>query len=607
MSTLLRLSATLVLLLASTSLAAAQDVSDYRTVEQAITTKIAKSDSNASHVPAYLGVEVTIDDQKRVMIQEVAAESPAARAGLKRGDQLLQVGGKPVADDNGLRDLLKEQTAGDKVLLRIKRYDKSMDLKATLTALTHPLSLPRQGYLGIDVGKTKDAGGVAIEKVASGSPAQKADLKVGDILLKLNGTNLTAPEKFTELLQTHKPGDSITLTLAAADKSVDKKIVLGGELPVEEKKGGGSWDTRFNALWKKPVYHLAVICIEYPDEKHNATITSQAWEDSLFSKGTYTKTSVTGQQVFGSVYDFYLEQSYGKIKIEGKVFDFVEVSKKRNEYATAAKQALLTEATDKLLARDGKEALSAFDGVFFLYAGTLPKGTQRGGGSLYWPHRGSFAHGGKRWPYFICPEGGEKMANISVFAHEFGHMLGLPDLYARAEWPGFDGLGQWCLMANQVGNGRPQHASAWCKEKLGWVEPAVIDPTVKQKLILAPIEDSSKECLKILIHRDASEYLLLENRIHKGFDKSLPGEGLLIWRVVKGQPALVESHGVEGPTAPRVYLNSVPFPSAANDAFTPFTTPSSRSKLGGGLPVYITNIRRLQDGRITLHVGYEYQ
>src|SRR6516225_11625460 len=112
MSTLLRLSATLVLLLASTSLAAAQDVSDYRTVEQAITTKIAKSDSNASHVPAYLGVEVTIDDQKRVMIQEVAAESPAARAGLKRGDQLLQVGGKPVADDNGLRDLLKEQTAG---------------------------------------------------------------------------------------------------------------------------------------------------------------------------------------------------------------------------------------------------------------------------------------------------------------------------------------------------------------------------------------------------------------------------------------------------------------------------------------------------------------
>jgi hypothetical protein len=51
----------------------------------------------------------------------------------------------------------------------------------------------------------------------------------------------------------------------------------------------------------------------------------------------------------------------------------------------------------------------------------------------------------------------------------------------------------------------------------------------------------------------------------------------------------------------------VPYPSKANNAFTPITTPSSRSAGGGGLPVYITNIRRLSDGRVTLHIGYEYQ
>ena len=76
------------------------------------------------------------------------------------------------------------------------------------------------------------------------------------------------------------------------------------------------------------------------------------------------------------------------------------------------------------------------------------------------------------------------MANISVFCHEFGHMLGLPDLYARPENPGSEGVGIWCAMSNQAGNGRPQHFCAWCKEKLGWVKPTVIDPTVKQKLIL---------------------------------------------------------------------------------------------------------------------------
>ena len=88
---------------------------------------------------------------------------------------------------------------------------------------------------------------------------------------------------------------------------------------------------------------------------------------------------------------------------------------------------------------------------------------------------------------------------------------------------------------------------------------------------------------------------------------SLPADGLLIWRVIGNRPVLEESHGVAGPAGPRSFLSSVPYPSNANDAFTPFTTPSSRSQLGGGLPVYITNIRRLDDGRITLQVGYEFQ
>jgi hypothetical protein len=165
----------------------------------------------------------------------------------------------------------------------------------------------------------------------------------------------------------------------------------------------------------------------------------------------------------------------------------------------------------------------------------------------------------------------------------------------------------WCAMSNQAGNGKPQHFCAWSKEKLGWIKPAVIDPTTPQKLILAPIEDSPKECFKVLVRSDGNEYLLLENRRKKGFDQSLPAEGLLIWRVVQNRPILEESHGVEGPAGPRVFAASVPYPSAANDAFTPHTTPSSRSQLGGGLPVHITNIRRLPDGRITFHIGYEYQ
>jgi len=77
-------------------------------------------------------------------------------------------------------------------------------------------------------------------------------------------------------------------------------------------------------------------------------------------------------------------------------------------------------------------------------------------------------------------------------------------------------------------------------------------------------------------------------------------------RFVGGHVVLEEAHGVEGPSGPRVFLREVPFPSIANRAFTPFTIPSSRSMMGGGAAVYITNIERREDGRVTFSIGYEY-
>jgi hypothetical protein len=82
---------------------------------------------------------------------------------------------------------------------------------------------------------------------------------------------------------------------------------------------------------------------------------------------------------------------------------------------------------------------------------------------------------------------------------------------------------------------------------------------------------------------------------------------LLIWRVVANRPILEESHGIEGPAGPRVFLNSVPWPTRYNESFTPYTTPSSRSQMGGGSAVFVTNIRQLTDGRVTFEIGYEYE
>ena len=196
---------------------------------------------------------------------------------------------------------------------------------------------------------------------------------------------------------------------------------------------GAASEVARGGYWTKPSFRLALVCVEYPDVKHNPKITKEAWDEAHCSATVTEQDQRHRPALFGSMYDYYLEQSYGTFKVEGKVFDWVEVSKKRAEYATGNRTALLTEALDKLVARDGKEALKGFDGVFFLYAGARFPAAR---GSLYWAHRASVSHDGKRWPYFICDEGGHAHGEISVFCHEFGHMLGLPDLYARPENPG---------------------------------------------------------------------------------------------------------------------------------------------------------------------------
>ena len=547
---------------------------------------------------AYLGVSLDPANRHSLVIGAADPDSPAAHAGIVRGDVLCKLDGHDVNDGDAIRTILQGKSPGELLKVSLLRGDKPVDLSLTLASWSRPLSGPGRvrDPLGVRVAASKDGRGVTIEHVFPGSPADRAKLKVGETLLKLGNESLAGPDQFQRLIADKKPGETLPLTLFLAEKSLEMKITLAPEQRASSPGPRGRY-------WTKPTFRLALICVEYPDVKHNPKITREAWDFSLFSRGAPHKTNATGQPDYGSMFDYYLEQSYGKFKLEGKVFDWVEVSKKRADYATGNRTALLTEALDKLIARDGKDALKDFDGIFFLYAGARVPAAR---GSLYWAHRANVSHGGRRWPYFICDEGGSRMQGISVFCHEFGHMLGLPDLYAQPENPGMEGVGVWCAMSQQ-NRLRPQHFCAWSKEKVGWVQPAVINPAVRQKLILAPIEDSPKECFKVLIRPDGSEYLLLENRKKKGFDESLPAEGLLIWRVVANRPVLQESHGVEGPSGPNLFRVDVPYPSAANDSYTPYTTPSSRSAHDDGYPVHITSINRRPDGRITFEIGYEYE
>jgi hypothetical protein len=140
--------------------------------------------------------------------------------------------------------------------------------------------------------------------------------------------------------------------------------------------------------------------------------------------------------------------------------------------------------------------------------------------------------------YSVEPEEHESGALISigVFCHEFGHVLGLPDLYDYD----YDaaGVGLWCLMAAGSWGGdyhspeTPVHASAFCKYLLGWTQPQTI--TIDTAGITVAAAETNSQSYRFV--ESGPEYFLIENRQKTGFDLNLPGAGLLVWHIDESMP-----------------------------------------------------------------------
>ena len=69
--------------------------------------------------------------------------------------------------------------------------------------------------------------GAAAPAVVPGSAADKAGLKDGDIILSVNGTQLSQRETLTELLKNFNPGDELHMSVLRAGKTLDVTVILG--------------------------------------------------------------------------------------------------------------------------------------------------------------------------------------------------------------------------------------------------------------------------------------------------------------------------------------------------------------------------------------------
>jgi M6 family metalloprotease-like protein len=343
-------------------------------------------------------------------------------------------------------------------------------------------------------------------------------------------------------------------------------------------------------------HKMLVLLVETKDSPWPKGYEPSRFQEMLFSKET------------SSLREYYRENSYGAYDVVGQVLGPVRVAGSMKDYAfemggnNDKVKKLIEESVRELGKKTRLNDFDTHDGrgrpgsdgvldhLMVIYA---EKTGEPQGFSPIWPHRGSmdFDAGDVRVNSYVVINHG---APLGVYVHEFGHDIGLPDLYDRG-YTSY-GAGRWCVMAEGgwgEGGAKPSHISAWGKARLGWIVPTIVSKSASG---IAVASSSEKPfALKLPFGAvDSREYFLVENRRKVGFDESLPTEGLVIWHidetrsdnddpkrkmvdVVEAAPVQDLDYIEQG--RPPDYLPDV-FYKGGRDAIDDSTTPSTRANDG---------------------------
>ncbi|MBN1114743.1 MAG: PDZ domain-containing protein, partial [Oligoflexia bacterium] len=173
-----------------------------------------------SSITEYLGIK---PDTEGVIVAEVVPNSPAAKAGLKSYDIITTFGGKPVKNPQDLAVAVKRAEPGKKYGVDIIRKGKSLKLDVVLSTEKEEnyassagsgsdgsSSVSLYGIYADDLDRetikkyrlqgVTPYGGVLVVQVESDSPAAKANIKVGDIILEVNQQQIKNTRDFSKAL-----------------------------------------------------------------------------------------------------------------------------------------------------------------------------------------------------------------------------------------------------------------------------------------------------------------------------------------------------------------------------------------------------------------------
>ncbi|MFQ6092902.1 MAG: PDZ domain-containing protein [bacterium] len=200
------------------------------------------------------------DRDAGVLVNDVEEESPAQEAGIREGDVIIEYDGRPIRSTGSLIRKVRASDPGDEVKITVVRKGREKTLTATIgqapkgvrswyerERLRKPRDLEfrmerEQGWLGVqlqdlndqlgDYFGVSDGEGALVTQVIENSPAEKAGLKAGDVIVSYDGDDIEDSEELVEAVRESEVGEKVEIKVLRNKRTRTFDVVLG-ETPEE--------------------------------------------------------------------------------------------------------------------------------------------------------------------------------------------------------------------------------------------------------------------------------------------------------------------------------------------------------------------------------------
>ncbi len=169
------------------------------------------------------------------LVTDVAENSPAAEAGIRPGDVILEYNGKPLPKSQDLPSLVADTPPGQRVVLKIVREKSERIIAARVGEVPEEREVVAQpegkeGDIGLRVQKVtpelsrrlglSTTKGVLVIDVKPGSPADSAGIEPGDVIREVNQRPVNTVKDFENSVRQSRRGDRLLLLVQRGDNAV---------------------------------------------------------------------------------------------------------------------------------------------------------------------------------------------------------------------------------------------------------------------------------------------------------------------------------------------------------------------------------------------------